>query len=488
MSKRSSQGSAKKTQRKKPCIRRDTSVDHVRKVTLQAFQYADKNQALELWKNTLQDSGWEQDEEVVEAALEAGVSCRDMSTPLWEDQDFVTEVFLNEKIDRRDLWSKIKEEWKEHPSIAFKALNARVMAFDDLPSSVRQKHVVLDALKNKRCLWSDLSEDYQRDADFAIACLSRRVLPKVLRVATDKDALWEEVFRRREEIAMLVSPLCLTPRLVPPSVSKSQDRILTLVRIFPHAAQCGHESIFDQQFMRKLMETCPQVLQNLPSWREDNPLKDMVWNEEFLQMYVKKMNTMTPLRDFIPRSRWNNAAFAKTWVRLGGPIVSDMPEAVRTEELFLLYARLHPEFHVQHEKCFFVMPDKLRKSMRLCSELQDHTNSDNFLMVFDTEIRDNWKVALKAHALASVIFVVDDYESFRSSIEAHLDIFQKFFQTILCGRTRESCPSSALDEGTIRMIASFLFQPSGPHFFQAARNLGYETFHPYVMEHSIKFH
>jgi len=241
-----------------------------------------KSSGYPYWK-ALEGTGWQEDKDVVQAALSRGML---VNTPLWKDDEFVTSLFLDDDIKKHvaiDLWKKMTPTCRGQPPVAFKALRKSYYSFRCLPKAIKQKKVVLQGLKDEEIHWSMLPLDYQEDVDYFLVSPDPAVFEDMMSTVLDKqkvlewvlndadasylDALFEWILQDAAKANHETNDEFgyWARRGFPEWLPSSQDGMMRVVQNMPEKISIADDSLLsDQSFLEQAMEINPQVAQYLP--------------------------------------------------------------------------------------------------------------------------------------------------------------------------------------------------------------------------------
>jgi len=440
----------------------------------------------ELWKD-LEGTGLQDDKDVLRRAIYEGFDASRLESPLWDDKDFTLDLFLEYARDAtkeiaRAIWSHIKSKWQEDARISFPAVNLGICRFEKLPDRLKTKRVVLKAIRENRLDWCDLSTDRKRDVDYLVASPKPSDFSYGMDTVEDKSKLWEWV--KANAGYCCIPKEYWTTSHVPLSATTNAGLLLEIIRKSAHAMHCVDKSLCTEEFLTQALQINPLVLGFLP-WKIEGHLADVVWNRDTLLAFAKAGGVLRLIRESVPAKQWRIPEFLRAWARGGGSLMF-LGRLIDDEEVFLEFARRHPNKDGAIIEGFAFMGDELKTSVPFCRRLLDETHAGNCFDFFDDSVTERFDIKLQAYS-KSLDF--REYNGFRLSppLKSALNDFKGFFYAVLCSSKREGSPMRRLDDLAKRTIGSFLGVPVGPNFFQAAANLDVLDFPPFATEESYKF-
>lgn len=375
------------------------------------------------------------------------------------------------------------------------ALEKKIIAFEELPDYLKTKESVLKALKTSitQLDWSKLPSRFQSDVDCAYACFDQSPF-NILEAwnCLSRDCIWQWVAQKLSKAAAVDD--YWTADRVPDWVRRDQDLLLRIVPIVPEAVLCADTSEWDEDYVKALLEANPMTMPCF-SHELDESLSKVVWSEAPLNSYLAAMSSdkasFGSLCDTIPDRVAQDPGFILAWVRLGGPIRSWIYcETLQSEDVFLAFARNHPNYSYDTTIGFSRLPTHLRQSLKFRDKLLELTHAANFYERYQEEDLADVDFDIQARALGDFrrLRGLFDYVDLMDCVSEKLEMLQRFILA-LCGMTRSSSPLHQLsgDPGIRRHIASFSDIPVSCEFFQAATNMEYNVFHPYTRPIKFRF-
>jgi len=146
---------------------------------------------------------------------------------------------------------------------------------------------------------------------------------------------------------------------VPDWVRRDRDLLLEIVETVPAAVSFADTGEWDEEYVKMLLDTNPLALEHF-SHELEASLSKIIWSETPLQKYLVAMrqkeilakkddeNSFKSLATRIPERAREDPDFVLAWIGLGERICGWMSsETLLNEEIFLAFARRHPQYSCQ---------------------------------------------------------------------------------------------------------------------------------------------